>query len=131
MSWHVKIVLAWENHAGAETVPFLPLFYLLEVIKMKEKSSKLNHKKTVHVFQQLDKCISEAQKAEQTNNWKEAWKEANKLNLLTKCSCTVQIITNSAATLSGVYQRNWILVMVSVSAIFGFIVVLYGSSDPK
>ncbi len=98
---------------------------------MKGKSSKSNHKKTEHMFQQLDRCISEARKAEQTNNWKNAWHEADKLNLLTKCSCTAQIVANSAAVLSGAYQRNWILVVVSATAIFGFVVVLYGNRYKK
>lgn len=98
---------------------------------MKGKSSKSNPQKTEHLFQQLDRCINEARKAQQTNNWKDAWQEADKLRALTKCSCTIQIAANSAAALSGVYQRNWILVMVSATAIFGFIVVLYGNRHKK
>ena len=98
---------------------------------MKGKTSKPNRKKTEHLFKQLDRCISEARKAEQTNNWKDAWQEADKLSLLTKCSCTIQIAANSATALSGAYQRNWILVVVSATAIFGFVVVLYGNRYKK
>ena len=92
---------------------------------MKEKLRISNYKKTEHVFQQLDKCISEARKAEQTNDWKEAWQEAGKLGSLTNFSCAIQIVVNSAAILSGAYQQNWILVMVSAATIFNCIVILH------
>lgn len=94
---------------------------------MKEKSSKSNNKETEYVFQQLDKCIHEARRAEQTDNWKDAWQAADKLSLLTKSSYAFQIVSNSVAVLFGAYQRNWILVMVSASAIFGLFIELYGN----
>lgn len=100
-------------------------------MKGKGMLGRSDQEKTEAVFKQLDKCVNEARKAKWSNNWKDAWQEANKLNSLTKCSCTVQIVANSAAVLSGLCQRNWILVFVSVTAIFGFAVVLYGSKHKK
>ena len=98
---------------------------------MTGKPSKPDQEKTEHVFKQLDRCVDEARKAEQSGDWKCAWQEIDKLNLLAKCSCAVQIAANSAAMLSGICQRNWILVVVSATAIFGFAVVLYGSVRKK
>lgn len=94
---------------------------------MKGKLRTSNHKKTEYVFQQLDKCISEARKAEQTNNWEDAWREANKLGLLTEFSYTIQVVVNSAAVLSGAYQRDWILVMVSAATILNCVAMLYAN----
>lgn len=98
---------------------------------MKGKSNRSDNKNVEHMFKQLDRCISEARKAEQSNSWEDAWQEANKLDSLTKCSCTVQIVANSAAALSGVYRKDWILFAVSVAAVFGFVIVLYGNRHKK
>lgn len=94
---------------------------------MNRKPSMSTKEKTRHVFEQLDRCVDAVQKSEQSGDWQEAWQEADKLRSLTQCSCVVQIATNSAAVVSGVFQQDWVMVAVSAAAIFGFVVVLFSN----
>lgn len=98
---------------------------------MKGKPNLSDQEKTRLVFKQLDTCVDAARNSNQSGDWSEAWQEANKLQSLTQCSYMVQIATNSTAVVSGLLQKNWVMVAVSAAAIFGFAVALYASRRKK
>lgn len=86
---------------------------------------------TKRVFQQLDECVKQARKAERTENWSEAQREAEKLQHLINFVHSAEAVANSVAVISGVYQHDWILVAVSSVTVLGVLIVLWTSKRKK
>lgn len=99
--------------------------------RRKNRKNSSNSEMTKRVFRQLDECVTKAREAEITENWLEAQQEAEKLQHLISFVRSAEAIAHSAAAISGMYQHDWILVLVSSVTVLGILIVLYTSRRKK
>lgn len=91
----------------------------------KPSKDKPRSHETKKAFRLLDHCVNEARKAERSGDWTVAYREAERLRRLATVARAGELAAYSASAVSDICQRDWVGVMVAVTAIVSIGIAIY------